>query len=138
MSNNIRIAAGKNNTAGYTDFEAITDANGNQMGEIKTLGTWENGEEILTLGGTVRDEGFPYFEFRISPMLYALDEKLSTDYCSGGRSGHVTVRTRRFRDDDYVNCNALMILPKMGGVHWENDYFWALDYKIRFYYVEVI
>ncbi len=138
MSNNIRIAAGHNNKAGYTDFEAITDTDGYEMGEVQTLSTWENGEEIISIGATVRDEGFAYFEFRISPMLYSLDSKLSTDYCSNGRSGNVTVRTRRFRDDDYVDCNALMILPKIGGRDWENDYFWAIGYTIRFMYVEII
>lgn len=106
-----KLAAGYNNAAGLTNLETIT-VSGDSRPFFSPVGysNYRAGVRKIRSDGTVIFTGFPSAHWIIPAMTRKQWEYLSDQYCSGGFSGKVTVRTRVGRTS-YSNFNAILVLP---------------------------
>lgn len=57
---------------------------------------------------------------------------LQDTYCAGGFSGLVTIRTPTRQAGSYANYNAIMQLPKLSDVSWDEDAAWQTGLTVSF------
>ena len=108
-----QIAAGHNNAAGLANVETLTDAGGNLFKPPSALGTYQAGEVVPTLSGSIAVVGSAFVVWNWT-MLTTQYAYLKTTYCAGGYTGLVTIRTATEQYAVYANYNARLILPQVG------------------------
>jgi hypothetical protein len=105
---NTQIAAGHNNAAGLTRFDAIVDGNGVKFVMPRTVPYHEEGEMLFGPNGVAVYDGFQRQDFEFRIMTVAQYELLRATY-----TGFVTVKTTLNSGSSYANYNAVAWLdPK--------------------------
>lgn len=115
---NHQLAAGNNNAAGLSAIETILAGYGsinNLFPSVppKTWGTYDPGQLQIRAGGLSTFSGYPTLPWPFGFIIWAQIEGLKTNFCSGGYSGLVTVKTRTDTHGTYANFNAVINLPKL-------------------------
>lgn len=107
---NYAIAAGHNNTGGYTKFGAIVPTSHIAFHEPIARPNYNPGIRHIRMDGRVYITGYPSQVWIIGFMSFIQYDYLLTTYCGGGYSGLVSVKTR-YLSVDYDDYNATLTLP---------------------------
>lgn len=103
------IASGHGGTP--TNWETLDDSDGYKFPPVAALGAYEQGALVQRGNGTITVDGLPKIAWKVQYLTYKQYKKIKTDYCSGGYSGLVTIRTKTDDDATYANYNAVLQLP---------------------------
>lgn len=107
-----QIAAGHNNAAGLAYIGELT-AGGLKFSEpMGANHGFTPGKVVVRLDGQVTIVGKNKQTF-VMGLTFPQYKKIQTDYCGGGFSGKVTVRTR-WMDNAWANWNATLTLQSEG------------------------
>lgn len=108
-----RIAAGHAVAlGGLTNIESLAITGEKNLKIAGSYGTYDYGQEKIRGDGLIYHSGFGTCELIIPGITRGQYAYLSTTYCSGGRSGEVTIYVRTIAAGTYARYNATMILPK--------------------------
>jgi hypothetical protein len=93
------------------NWETLTDADGYKFPPVAGLGAYEAGTLVLRGNGSITVDGLPNIKWRVQYLTYKQYKKIKTDYCGGGYSGLVTIKTKTDDDASYSDYNAVLQLP---------------------------
>lgn len=120
MSEGYLIGAGYNvPLVSLTDIESIVVSSQVFAGP-KVLPLYDDGEEKMRFNRQLFDGGYPSIDWEFGILYYPQRDYLSSTYCSGGRSGLVTIYTT-LGSSTFVRVNAVMWIPKkimMSAEYW--------------------
>lgn len=109
-----RIGAGWNLPLGsLTNIETIIPTNDVAFYAPQSWGSFDDGAVRLRPDGSIYHAGFASVHWSWRRMTRAQYQYLRDTYCSGGRSGTVTIYTRTDTEATYERYNAVMQVPKM-------------------------
>lgn len=102
-----KIAAGNNNAGGLTNIGSIVPSGNIAFMEPIARPNWNPGIQRIRLDVVTYSGGYASQVWVLGFCTFAQYDKLLADYCGGGQSGKVTIRTR-YRNHSYANYNAVM------------------------------
>lgn len=108
------IAVGNNNASALRALEGYTPAGDTRA--FVPCRTWPNfdpGDIQIDGNGLDSYDGYPSTAWLLAVVTPIQDAYLSDTFCSGGRSGLVTIRTVTSRFNTFANFNAVLRLPKL-------------------------
>lgn len=114
-----QLAAGNNNAAGLTAIETILAGYGTIQNSFPAVppAAWgrysKSNVASVRPNGRLFFRGFPSADWPLGFILWAQIEGLRTNYCGGGYSGLVTLRTRTDTHDTYSNFNGVLTLKQL-------------------------
>ena len=130
---NYQLAAGYNNTAGFRVLEGYVPAGDTRA--FVPCRTWPNydpGDIFIDGFGLDSYDGYPTTSWLLAIVTPTQDAWLSDTYCSGGRSGLVTIRTVTSRFNTFANFNANLRLPKLSDLEFIRNGKNARNYRLTF------
>ena len=130
-----QIAAGNNNAAGLVNVETLADSGGNLLKPPRALGTYQAGEVVPTLSGSIAIVGSAFVVWNWTVLSTQL-AYLNTTYCAGIYTGLVTIRTVTTQYDTYANFNARMVIPQIAEL--QRTSYGFVDVPVRFVELEAL